>query len=70
MRKQHSANDVMIGTIPKVNYDYVDCKQLLLFFIKFHPFAPKSDCKYLISPFNITHKSHIKVTRMKEMITS
>ena len=41
-----------------------------LFFIKFHPFAPKSDCKYLISPYNITPKSHIKVTRMKEMITS
>ena len=60
----------MIDTLLKVNYDYVDCKQLLLFFIKFHTLAAKSDYKCQISPYNITPKSHIKVTRIKEMITS
>ena len=30
---------------------------------------PKSD-KHLISPHNITPESHIKVSRIKEMITS
>ena len=60
----------MIGTLPKINYDWVDCKQLLLFFLKFHTLAPKSDYKCQISPYNITPKSHIKVTRIKEMMTS
>ena len=30
---------------------------------------PKSD-QHLISPYNITPESHIKVSRIKEMITS
>ena len=33
----------------------------------FNPLNPKSD-KHLISPYNITPGSHIKVMRMKEMI--
>ena len=44
-------------------------KQLLLFWIELNPMAPKSDY-HLISPHNITPKSLIKVTRIKEMITS
>ena len=44
-------------------------KQLLLFWIELNPMAPKSD-KHLISPHNITPKSLIRVTRIKEMITS
>ena len=31
--------------------------------------TPLSDQR-LISPYNITHESHIKVTRVKEMITN
>ena len=31
--------------------------------------TPKSDQR-LISPYNITHESHIKVTRVMEMITN
>ena len=34
-----------------------------------NPLTPKSD-KRLISPFNITPESHIKVMRIKEMITN
>ena len=37
--------------------------------IHLNPLAPKSD-KHLISPYNITPKSHIKVTRKKEMISN
>ena len=33
-----------------------------------NPLTLKSD-KHLISPFNITPESHIKVMRIKEMIT-
>ena len=33
-----------------------------------NPLTPKSD-QHLISPYNITTKSHINVTRIKEMIT-
>ena len=35
----------------------------------FEPFIPKSD-KHLISLYNITPDSNIKVTRMDEMITN
>ena len=35
----------------------------------FNLLAPKSD-QHLISPYNITPESHIKVMRMKEMITN
>ena len=38
-------------------------------FIPVNPLTPKSD-KYLISPYNITLESHIKVMRRKEMITN
>ena len=34
-----------------------------------NPLTPKND-KHLISPYNITLESHIKIRRMKEMITS
>lgn len=34
-----------------------------------NPLTPKSD-KHLISPYNITNESNIKVARIKEMITS
>ena len=37
-------------------------------YLAFNPFTLKSD-KYLISPYNITPESHIKVMRIKEMIT-
>ena len=36
--------------------------------IQFNTSTPKSEY-HLISPYNITLKSHIKVTRIKEMIT-
>ena len=39
----------------------------LFFFLKINPLTPKSD-QNLISPYNITPESHIKVTRKKEMI--
>ena len=35
----------------------------------FNPLSIKSD-KHLISPYNDSHESHVKVTRMKEMITN
>ena len=38
-------------------------------FFKINPLTPKSD-HHLISPYNITPESHIKVMRIKEMITS
>ena len=38
-------------------------------FIPVKPLTPKSD-KYLISPYNITLESHMKVMRRKEMITN
>ena len=34
-----------------------------------NPFTPKTD-EYLISPYIITPESHIKVTRITEMITN
>ena len=34
-----------------------------------NPLTPESD-QYLISPYNITPESHIKVMRIKEMITT
>ena len=34
-----------------------------------NPLTPESD-KYLISPYNITPESHIKVMKIKEMITT
>ena len=37
------------------------------FFFKINPLTPKSD-QHLISPYNITPESRIKVTRKKEMI--
>ena len=37
-------------------------------YLAFNPFTLKSD-KHLISPYNITPESHIKVMRIKEMIT-
>ena len=37
-------------------------------YLALNPFTLKSD-KHLISPYNITPESHIKVTRIKEMIT-
>ena len=40
-----------------------------IFFFKINPLTPKSD-HHLISPYNITPESHIKVMRIKEMITS
>ena len=33
-----------------------------------NPLTPESD-KHLISPFNISPESHVKVTRIKEAIT-
>ena len=33
-----------------------------------NPLTPKSD-QHLISPYNIIPESHIKATRIKEMIT-
>ena len=33
-----------------------------------NPLIPKSD-QHLISPYNINPESHIKVRRMKEMVT-
>ena len=38
-----SVNDIMIGTLLKVIYDEINCKQLLLFLIKLNPMTPKSD---------------------------
>ena len=35
----------------------------------FNPLNPKSD-KHLISPYNISPESHVKVMRIKEMITN
>ena len=35
----------------------------------FYPLTPKSDQR-LISPYNVTPKSHIKVMRIKEMVTN
>ena len=34
-----------------------------------NPLNPKSD-QHLISPYNITFESHVKVMRIKEMITN
>ena len=34
-----------------------------------NPVTPMSD-SHLISPYNITPESHVKVTRIKEMITN
>ena len=34
-----------------------------------NPLTPKSD-SHLVSPYNITPKSHIKVTRIKEIIAN
>ena len=47
------------------------CQYVALVLIKSHLFnhlTPKSD-KHLISPYNITLESYIKVARMKEMIS-
>ena len=44
------------------------CLPLLLNGI-IYPLNPKSD-QHLISPYNVTPESHIKVMRMKEMITN
>ena len=38
-------------------------------FLLFNPITPKSDW-HLISPYNVSPDSHIKVTRIKEMITN
>ena len=35
----------------------------------FNPLTPESD-QHLISPYNITHETHIEVMRIKEMITN
>ena len=35
----------------------------------FYPLTPKSDQR-LISPYNVTPKSHIEVMRIKEMVTN
>ena len=37
--------------------------------VQSNPLSSKGE-KHLISPYNITTKSHIKVTRIKEMITN
>ena len=42
---------------------------LLSTFLLFYPITPKSDW-HLISPYNVSPDSHIKVTRIKEMITN
>ena len=42
---------------------------LLSTFLLFNPITPKSDW-HLISPYNVSPDSHIKVTRIKEMITN
>ena len=34
-----------------------------------NPWTPKSD-QHLLSPYNITPESHLRVTRIKEMITN
>ena len=38
-------------------------------YLALNPFTLKSD-KHLISPYNIIPESHIKVMRIKEMITN
>ena len=42
---------------------------LLSTFLLFNPITLKSDW-HLISPYNVSPDSHIKVTRIKEMITN
>ena len=41
----------------------------VLFSLSSNPLTPRSD-QHLISPYNITPESHIKVMRIKEVITS
>ena len=41
----------------------------VLFSLSSNPLTPKGD-QHLISPYNISPESHIKVMRIKEMITS
>ena len=38
-------------------------------YVGINPLAPKSD-KHLISPYNITPESNMKVVRVEEMITN
>ena len=42
---------------------------VVIFLAPINPLTPESD-QHLISPYNITPESHMKVTRKKEMITS
>ena len=52
------------------SFKVIEILKLKYFFEMFtlNPLNPKSD-KHLISPYNISPESHIKVMRIKEMVT-
>ena len=52
--------------VPGSNVEKVFLKKFSPIYI--NPLTPKSD-QHLISPYNIIPESHIKATRIKEMIT-
>ena len=60
-------NDITWIVFPSLQIK-MNTKIYHLLLIMLNPLTPKSD-KHLISPFNITPESHIKVRRMKGMIT-
>ena len=61
-------NDITWIVFPSLQIK-MNTKIYHLLLIMLNPLTPKSD-KHLISSFNITPESHIKVRRIKEMITS
>ena len=60
-----SSKNLLSGLKMNMKNKFVPFYFPFFFFFKINPLTPKSD-QHLISPYNITPESHIKVMRIKE----